>query len=178
MLLGGKLLPKLLLIFCNLQFCFRLFEFAVHEHYPPVQALEVHLENFQRTYFNPDEPLDPATLEARVTTLVKFFALCLIDDFAKTLTYIQVPQYYIWKGKNGWKRRKQGALVEGYPEIRMSAALGRMHTVSPTQEEAFCLRLLLIVVVGPTSFQDLKTVDGIVHETFKGACRARNLLGR
>ena len=93
------------------------------------------------------------------------------------MKYLEAPQYYIWKGKKGWKRREKGTLVDGYPEIRMSTALGRMHTVSPTQEEAFCLRLLLNVVVGPTSFQDLKTVDGITHETFKGACRARDLLG-
>ena len=157
-------------------FC-RLLEFPVHEHYPPVQALEVHLENFQRTYFNPDEPLNPETFEPRVTTLVKFFELCASDDFGRTLKYLETPQYYIWKGKKGWQRRKQGTVVDGYPEIRMSEALGRMHTVSPTQEEAFCLRLLLNVVVGPTSFQDLKTVDGIANETFKGACRAMDLLG-
>ena len=158
-------------------FHLRLLEFPVHEHYPTVEALEVHLENFQRTYFNPDEPLNPETFEPRVTTLIKFFELCSNDDFAKELRYIEVPQYYTWQRKNGWKRRKQGTMVEGYPEIRKSAALGRMHTVSPTQEEAFCLRLLLNVVAGPTSFQDLKTVDGVVHETFKGACRARDLLG-
>ena len=158
-------------------FC-RLLEFAIHEHYPPVQALEVHLENFQRAYFNPDEIIDPETLEPRVTTLVKFFELCLVDDFAKTLKYIQVPQYYIWKGKKGWKRRKQGAVVDEFPEIRMSDALGRMHTVNPTQEEAFCLRLLLNVVAGPTSFKDLKTVNGIEHQTFKAACKARDLLGK
>ena len=138
----------------------------------------MHLENFQRTYFNPDEPINPETFEARVTTLVKFFELCLADDFAKTLKYIEVPQYYIWKGKKGWQRRKQGAVVDGYPEIRMSACLGRLHTVSPTQEEAFCMRLLLNVVPGPISFEDLKNVEGAVHPTFKSACRARDLLGR
>ena len=142
-----------------------------------MEALEVHLENFQRVYFDPNEPVVAETIEVRVTTLVKFFELCVNDDFAKTIKYIDVPRYFVWKGKKGWQRRKQGTPVDGYPEIRMTNALGRMHTVSPTQEEAFCLRMLLNVVVGPTSFQDLKTFNEIQHQTFKGACRARDLLG-
>lgn len=32
----------------------RILEFDIHRHYPPVQALEVHLENGQRIFFNPD----------------------------------------------------------------------------------------------------------------------------
>lgn len=41
------------------------------------------------------------------------------------------------------------------------AALGRVYSVLPSQSERFYLRLLLHHVRGPTSFQDLKTVDGV-----------------
>ena len=140
-----------------------------------VEDLEVHLENFQRVYYRPNAPINA---EARVTKLMKFFELCQNDDFASTLRYIEVPQYYTWnRGPDkGWHRRKNGTQVEGYPGIRKTETLGRIHTVSPSQEEAFCLRLLLNMVQGPTSFQDIKTVDGIQHDTFRSAARARGLL--
>lgn len=40
----------------------------------------------------------------------------------------------------------------------------------------FCLRLLLINVKGPTSFENLRTVNGVVLPTFKAAAAALNLL--
>ncbi len=45
-----------------------------------------------------------------------------------------------------------------------------------SDEERFCLRLLLLSVRGPISFEDLKTVNGILHPSFKAAAIARNLL--
>ncbi|PAA58354.1 hypothetical protein BOX15_Mlig032255g8, partial [Macrostomum lignano] len=40
----------------------------------------------------------------------------------------------------------------------------------------FYLRLLLVNVRGPTSFEALRTVDGVLLPTFKAACQARGLL--
>ncbi|EYB87952.1 hypothetical protein Y032_0254g286 [Ancylostoma ceylanicum] len=72
-------------------------------------------------------------------------------------------------------RRKQGDPVPGY-DIRASDALGRVYTVHPNNDECYYLRLLLHTVRGPTSFVDLKTVDGEVCETFKEACQKLGLL--
>ena len=63
-----------------------------------------------------------------------------------------------------WTRRKQGN------------SIGRMYFASPNSGERFYLRLLLTVVRGPTSFESLRTVDGVIYETFKAACIARGLL--
>jgi hypothetical protein len=54
--------------------------------------------------------------------------------------------------------------------------LGRVYTIHPMNFECFCLRLLLHVVPGPTSFEDVRTVDGHVCATFKEACAERGLL--
>lgn len=51
-----------------------------------------------------------------------------------------------------------------------------MYTVSPAAGELFYLRLLLTEFRGPTSFEDLWTFQGVLSETFKGACIARGLL--
>ena len=51
-----------------------------------------------------------------------------------------------------------------------------MFQASPSQGERFYLRLLLTVRAGPTSFEDLRTVEGVVHPTFRAACAAMGLL--
>ena len=48
--------------------------------------------------------------------------------------------------------------------------------MSPRDEERFYLRMLLQHVRGPQSFEDIRTVQGIVHETFKAAAITRHLL--
>ncbi|KAI8793829.1 ATP-dependent DNA helicase pif1 [Biomphalaria glabrata] len=58
----------------------------------------------------------------------------------------------------------------------MSDALGRVYTVHPTNAECFYLRMLLHVVKGPTSFTNLKTVEGVVCQTFREACQRRGML--
>ncbi|KAK4320910.1 hypothetical protein Pmani_008282 [Petrolisthes manimaculis] len=106
----------------------RLFKFSLHERYPTVVHLAVHLENGQR-------------LSSKV-----------------------------------WNRRKFGQSVEGEPGIKRGTDLGRVYTVHPNNFECYYLRLLLHHVQGPTSFQDLKSVDGHVCETYRQACNLRGLL--
>ena len=51
-----------------------------------------------------------------------------------------------------------------------------MWSASPFNGERYYLRLLLTVVRGGRSFQDLRTVDGVEYPTFKSACIALRLL--
>ncbi|CAF4918926.1 unnamed protein product [Pieris macdunnoughi] len=111
----------------------------------------------------------------RKTTLLAFFELCNEDEFAKTLLYHEIPQYFTW-ANNKFTRRKRGENVVGHPGIKKDAALGRVYGVHPSQSECFYLRMLLHHVRGPTSFPHWKTVDGVLKETYQAACRARGLL--
>ena len=73
----------------------RLLEFPIHEHRPPVEALDVHLPNGERVYFNPeDPPPNLAEVSNRHTKLTEFFKLCQEDEFAQSLLYCEVPKYY------------------------------------------------------------------------------------
>ncbi|XP_072947724.1 uncharacterized protein [Epargyreus clarus] len=111
------------------------------------------------------------------TTLTAFFLLCQNDAFAKTLLYVDVPRYYTWNvSSKEWKRRLQGTPVDGWPGVKAGDALGRIYTVHVSNFECYCLRMLLNVVQGPTSFLDLKTVDGQELETFRQACEKLGLL--
>jgi hypothetical protein len=51
-----------------------------------------------------------------------------------------------------------------------------MYSLSPLQWDIYYLRCLLSVMPGPTSFDDLRTVDGVCYETFEDACYARGII--
>ena len=70
-----------------------IFSFPIHERYPAVQQLAVHLENGQRVYFT-NETAAQQALAPRDTTLTAFLKLCQEDVFAQTLLYPQLPFYY------------------------------------------------------------------------------------
>ena len=59
---------------------------------------------------------------------------------------------------------------------RIKIMVARMFTVSLKDEERFYLRLLLLHVRGATSFEFLRTFDGILYPTFKAAAAQRGLL--
>ncbi|CAF4943981.1 unnamed protein product [Pieris macdunnoughi] len=66
--------------------------------------------------------------------------------------------------------------VDACPNLFKSNALGRVFTVNPKQTECFYLRLLLVNVTGPLSFQDIRKVNGQQYSTYKDACLALGLL--
>ncbi|GBN36887.1 hypothetical protein AVEN_32254-1 [Araneus ventricosus] len=80
------------------------------------------------------------------------------------------------KVKKVFNRRKQGAIVEGHDDIRSGDALGRVYTVHSRNTDCYYLRLLLHKIKGPTSFKDLRTVNGIEYETYREACLALGFL--
>ncbi|XP_055941748.1 uncharacterized protein LOC129971797 [Argiope bruennichi] len=99
------------------------------------------------------------------------------DDFSKYLTYDKVPVYYTWNATNRkFQRRKQSIPVDGYDNVKKSDTLDRVNVIHSNNSEYFHLRILLHVVKGPTSFEYLRTVDGITYNTFQAACRAMELL--
>ncbi|XP_026471387.1 uncharacterized protein LOC113375666 [Ctenocephalides felis] len=163
-----KVLMRMMKYIDSNEVIWRIFGFPIHEKNPSVVHLAVHLEN-GRGY----------TLQK--TTLNAFFKLCNRSDialrFARTLLYTDTSKYFTWDKKlKDWVPRKRGILVSGFKGIYVTNNLGRLYTVHPKQRECFYLRLLLINVIGPTSFQNLRTVNGILYETFYDACRELHLL--
>jgi len=104
--------------------------------------LAVHLENGQRAYFNEWNAADRAARPPS-TTLTSFITVCQTDDFSRTLLYADMPRYYVWNASSkSFHRRRQGTPIERHPNIY----------------ECY-LRLLLVYVRGPTSFEQLRTVN-------------------
>ena len=92
----------------------RIYSFPLHERYPAVVHLTVHIENGERIYFNNNQDLRDVVANRRKTTLTAYFELCQEDLFARELIYPEVPKYYTWCTTNKeWKRRRQGTPVNG-----------------------------------------------------------------
>ena len=156
----------------------RILNFPIHQHHPPVVHLDVHLEGGQRVYFDINNVRQQLE-NPRQTTLLSFFKLCETDNFAKTLLYEEVPSYYTYEcnGQRGsFNRRKRGIPVEGVAGVFRDHVIGRVYTVHPNNTECFYLRMLLFIVRGPTSFAALKKVNEIEYPSFQAACRVRGLL--
>jgi len=75
-----------------------------------------------------------------------------------------------------FKRRKLGAKVPNFPGVKIDSCLGRVYTIHRNAIECFHLRLLLHETRGPTSIEDLKTVNGVTYNTIQLDCKALRLL--
>ncbi|SAL96239.1 hypothetical protein, partial, partial [Absidia glauca] len=150
----------------------RILKYQVHLHTPPVSRLDLHLPEEQMVRFredsSPEELRQAAEVALTGTRLLAFFTLCSTDTNASQLTYGDVPTRYTWQPKTrNWQARTN-------PPVKN--IVSRIYTASIRNMELYCLRLLLIKVQGPKSYEDLRTFQGTVHETFQDAALARGLL--
>ena len=112
----------------------RILDLPLHKRFSPVTQLAVHLPNGQRVYFTEQSAMEQATAEPPTTTLMAFFSLCQLDEFARTLTYADVPRYYTWdRSKKVWSHHKQGTVVSCHPGIFEAPTIGRVYNVSPSK---------------------------------------------
>ncbi|CAI9744069.1 Hypothetical predicted protein [Octopus vulgaris] len=152
----------------------RIFGYEIHLSSPTVFHLNVHLQKRQLVYFT-EKNARQVNENPKGTTLTAFFKLCSVDEFAATLIYPEVPEYYTYNNNNS-KRRSHGTELDNWPGVSRKNVIGRVYNIHPTKQEIFFLRMLLHVVTGPKSFADLRTVDGIICATYREACLRRRLL--
>ncbi|XP_071739780.1 uncharacterized protein [Rutidosis leptorrhynchoides] len=147
----------------------RIFSFDIHHHSPLVIRLPFHLEGEQQIIFDEDEVIEDVVEKPSVNTsmFLEWMKCNVVNQEACSLTYVDFPKKFIWdKSNRVWRLRK----------IK-SGAIGRIHHVAPGSGDLFYLRILLNKVKGPTSCQDIWTVDGILFDNFKDACYHLGLLG-
>jgi hypothetical protein len=81
---------------------------------------------------------------------------------------MDIPSKYMWNSKaKAWKERRN---------TQKAPTIGRVYFVSPSVGELYYMRMLLNHVKGPQGFEELRTVDGVVKDSFKEACLCRGLL--
>ncbi len=156
---------------CASEAFWRIYGLGLHEETPTVCRLPVHLPGQHLVAFKEDTILrDLVAFQAEQTThspLDAWLDYNLKHEDGRHLLYFDFPSEYTYNPqKRLWTRRK---VQQSFP------ANGRMFSVSPKDTERFYLRVLLAHVPGATSFEFLRTVDGVLHSTFQDACRARGL---
>jgi len=145
----------------------RIYSFDIHFREPSVERLNYHLENEHSITYEEHESIEKV-INKKSSQTTKFLAWMDANrkyPEARTLTYNRFPSKFVWKeDKHEWSPRQRGM------------SIGRVYFAPPGSGERFYLRTLLNYVKGPTSYDELKTVDNIKYNTFKEACFARGLL--
>ncbi|KAG3070289.1 hypothetical protein PI125_g23010 [Phytophthora idaei] len=141
----------------------RLLDYSVQGKTHAITQLTIHLENEQMVTFRSSDGPAVAVTRGKHTMLTRFFELCASEvpenQVAKSTLYQDIPKLFRWDTKaKRWVRRK-----------RYQAALGRMMHVSPRDMQRFYMRVLLCHRKGPTSFENLRTVDGVTYDSYREA---------
>ena len=134
----------------------RIFAFNIIEMSPNVYHLQLHLDGKQLVSFKSIDNISKIINNPMI-----------VNDTAKSLNllYREFPEYFVWsKTDKMWTIRKRGN------------AIGCVVTCHPTEGERYYLRLLLINIRGPKSYQDLLTVNVKLCTTFRQAAEKRGLL--
>ncbi|XP_049345373.1 uncharacterized protein LOC125809839 [Solanum verrucosum] len=147
----------------------RLFKFPISEMTPSVYHLQLHLQGQQFVFFKSIDKVDKILNNPTIgkTMLTEFFAMnrTNTDAMQLSLLYKEFPEYFVWSTKDKmWTRRKQRSVI------------GRVVTCHPTEGERYYLRLLLMNVRGPKSYEDLLKVDAEYCSTFRESAEKRGLL--
>ncbi|XP_027155620.1 uncharacterized protein LOC113755986 [Coffea eugenioides] len=147
----------------------RIYGFRLNEMTPAVYTLQVHLPDQQYVSF--DKNADLLNLLSQIdlsrTMLIEFFEMNKTNKRAQDLLclYRDFPQYFVWApAKRTWSERSRRKVI------------GRLVTVSPNEGDRYYLRLLLSHVRGPTSFDNLLSIDGQKMSSFREAALQLGLL--
>ncbi|KAM3367371.1 hypothetical protein ACQJBY_016147 [Aegilops geniculata] len=147
--------------------CWRIFQFDLHYRDPAVERLPFHLENEQQVIFPDSTDLDKIVKRegSKSTKFTQWMEANKIYELGKELTYAEFPTKFVWKRETKcWQKRKR------------DYAIGRIYYAHPASGERHYLRMLLNTKKGCTSFEDIRTIDGVTHPTYKSACQALGFL--
>jgi hypothetical protein len=147
--------------------CWRIFSFKTHGRKPAVERMFFHMVGEKAIYFTDHSRMENVLEKASVTE--SMFTAWLIANqqyqAARELTYGQFVTKFVYNKKDRvWTPRKRGFTI------------GRLIWVPPTTGELFYLRLMLTVVKGPTSYEDIRKIGLIQYHSFRDACFAMGFL--
>jgi hypothetical protein len=145
----------------------RLFAFDIHQKFPPVIRLSIHLENQQTIKFDDNSNLENVVRYREMvdTMFLAWFTANTEYEEGRDLTYAEFPSKFVYSIEDHrWKPRQSGF------------SIGRLTYVPVGAGELYYLRILLTKQRGCTSYESIKTVNGKVCKTFQEACSELLLL--
>ncbi|XP_071681539.1 uncharacterized protein [Lolium perenne] len=144
----------------------RIFGFKLCDNSPSVLQLPLHLPYMHRVTFKAGENLTDvlARDKAESSMLTEYFVANNNHPWARHILYRDFPGSFTWQTSKYWKPRQERHQV------------GRVVSAHPAEGDRYFLRVLLNHVPGSTSFDDLKTVDGVLCGSFRQAAEMRGLI--
>lgn len=134
--------------------------------HPSIVSLQLHYRICNIVFHASQNLINVLSNESRTKTmLTEFFQRIRSDSNARHYLYHQFPKHYVWHHKDKfWSQRKS------------SKCIGRIVAANPVEGECYFLRLLLLHVKSPTSFEYLCTINGKSCGSFWEAAEQRDLL--
>ncbi|CAN6894159.1 unnamed protein product [Brassica oleracea] len=145
----------------------RTFAFHIHKRKPSVEKLIIHLEGEHNITVKSTDNLGRVIRKPGIekTMFTEWMVLCRRSEFARTLTYVQIPEYFVWNNSaKVWTERKK------------RKSIGRVVAVHPSAGDRYYLRVLINKIKGPRSYDELKTYNDVKYPDFKSVCHARGYL--
>ena len=145
----------------------RILGFSIHGRNPAVERMFFHLLGQHSVYFRDYERITDVLLKPSVTEsmFMSWFEANKKYPEARNLTYGQFVSKFVYvKKTRSWQPRKRGFTI------------GRLAWIPQGAGEIYYLRMMLTVAKGPISYDNLKLVKGIQHESFQEACYAMGFL--
>ncbi|XP_071738718.1 uncharacterized protein [Rutidosis leptorrhynchoides] len=127
----------------------RLFSYDIHFSKPSIIKLSYHLPNQQSLTLHDSQHLSALLQRPSIkeTMFTQWFELNKQDPNARSLTYSKIPKEYVWNNDaKEWAPRK------------LRPSIGRIVYSNPASGERYYLRMLLNIVKGARSFEELRTV--------------------
>ncbi len=145
---------------------FRILGLKLHQEWPAVERLDMHLPCQNMVVFNPMDDDVEQQLPSSTSKLLQWFALNHRDAAARQWRYVDIPEHFTWNvADRMWQ-----------PRVKAWMKVGRLPSVSGVNMELHALRMILHIARGAQSFVDLLTFRGHTFPTFRDAARAAGLL--
>ncbi|OWZ06957.1 Helitron helicase [Phytophthora megakarya] len=150
--------------------CWTIFRYDMQEKSHHVHQLPVHEERKQLVHYSTTAAIQDIVEYnqfTRLTACVEWIQPKV--QLPENYFMDEVPIYFVWNNRENryhWSKCSRGG----------DNAISRMISVSPSEVNRYYLRILLCYRRGPTSYENLRTVDGVVHETYKDTALAMGLL--
>ncbi|XP_052901350.1 uncharacterized protein LOC128307508 [Anopheles moucheti] len=154
-----------------------IFGFEMQAKTVTVVQLPIHLEHQQSVVYRANDNMDSVLQRGHHTMLTRFFQLAANEPSVRSLTYQEIPAHYRYAKPSRRLPWYDGTGNQWIPRIRQTdIVVGRMVYCPMSQMERYCLRLMLCYRKGPTSFEDLRTVDGTICASYQQAAIMTGLL--
>uniref|UniRef100_A0A1I8AIP3 ATP-dependent DNA helicase n=1 Tax=Steinernema glaseri TaxID=37863 RepID=A0A1I8AIP3_9BILA len=149
----------------------RLLKYPIIKMSHTVHTIFIHEEDARPVVLEEGKEPDAAKklIHRKKSKQEAFFELCAAGDpIALNCTLLDIGKTHWFHEKTGkWKRRQN--------DYRLDKIIVRFGTVVPSSRERYALRLILQHRKGPTSYEDLRTVNGITYDTYVETARQMGL---